>query len=99
MRRKGGRSRRNPIRGPLTAAPLRPAAEPASTPRRYVRVSCAVAFFRTLPDGQPAAVRAWRRDGSDPAVFGCFERGEKRMAGVAGFEPATYGFGDRRSTN
>ena len=22
-----------------------------------------------------------------------------RMAGAAGFEPATYGFGDRRSTN
>ena len=23
----------------------------------------------------------------------------KEMAGAAGFEPATYGFGDRRSTN
>ncbi len=28
------------------------------------------------------------------AVFGSLE-----MAGAAGFEPATYGFGDRRSTN
>ncbi len=27
------------------------------------------------------------------------EKGHVKVAGAAGFEPATYGFGDRRSTN
>ncbi len=32
-------------------------------------------------------------------AMGEFRAVMKEMAGAAGFEPATYGFGDRRSTN
>jgi hypothetical protein len=43
--------------------------------------------------------RQIRKDAREFKTEPKYRRADRKMAGAAGLEPATYGFGDRRSTN
>jgi hypothetical protein len=69
---------------------------------RTSRISCVGHPWAILPHARRTFTDVGGLGGREPLPLKRHDLREKRLArgtGVAGFEPATYGFGDRRSTS